>query len=1030
MLSSPSTVSAISQEQCSQLGGTVQPGTGKVCSFTKAQLSKADCTANGGTVQEKSNPSGAKEYNGCQIALSGSTAGSSIQTSAECNAAGGIWQADGNFEGPGEMGTCILTGGGTVDPSIKTKAACDAAEGVWKADGNHEGPGEIGTCTILQTSVDGIEGEEEGEDLSCQIEGVGWILCPIFNAIGSITDASYVIVERFLVTPSSMFSRGSGGDSYEALNAAWSIVRTVANVAFVIAFLIIIYSQLTGRGLGNYGIKKMLPRLIISAILVNASFIISAIAVDVSNIVGSGISGLFSDMSSGINGASVGDTSWHGGQSEMGNMWGNLVTLVVSGGAAALIVGGAAASGGLWLGLATLAPILVAALFAVLTVVIVLVLRQALIVLLVVVAPLAFVAFLLPNTENLFRKWMKLFMVLLAMFPAVALVFSVSKLAGAIVMASSEDFLVQIAGAGMTIIPLFITPVIMKTAGGTLNRLTGVLNVGAGKGLTTHAKQMRKRAFENVSDQRMGNYNRRGFKGFLARAGSTPRTINNRLSARRERSKFKAGTVESEQKLASNEKYRQNLLEMQNNESQRDPTRAEQRLMSQIRGQAQSDEQVEVKNAKAEFQNQNADELKQSLESAINSGDNVKVMASLELLTTKGDYGMKLIDQTLQANESAINQQFAAGNKGIRNDIAGTLQGTGAVSKSETLKAWAGSVKSDGTAEMIIEKDAEGNPTKTGEMTFDLAQQTAMSKAGGLAAAKFANQSAHEQSKMIKSGNISPEQAADVLSSTNAGSLNADVVKDLKRIRDGAANPAAKSTQTQSQSQPQTSQASSTKDGTLIINHDKPSVSTPSTSTANQSVSAKQAAPAAAQSPQPVFNPNQNQQPVSQPSGWTQTDSGLSVPRSTTQPAPVQQAAPVTTQQPVQQVAPPTAQSSNVNTQPTPVQATQQAAPAPVVQQVVQQPSPTQNNQPQKVQVELDTSGLDKSLKNAVNEIGNKPVVIDKGNFTVTDKRSGSQSSSFGSSSPSSLSSSKPTDIDGRRTPPTASEDYHDRMSK
>ena len=829
----------------------------------------------------------------------------------------------------------------TIDPSIQTKDECDSVNGIWTADGNFEGPGEMGTCQVtVGASVDGSE--EEGEELSCQIESIGWMVCPIFNAIGSLTDASYEVVERLLLTPTSMFNTGT--DSNNALNTAWSIVRNVANVAFVIAFLLIIYSQLTGRGIGNYGIKKMLPRLIISAILVNASFIVSAIAVDISNIVGSSVSGLFSNLSSSID-ASVGDLPW----SSEGNIWGALVTLVISGGATALIVGGAAASGTIWLGIATLAPILVAAFFAILTVVIVLVLRQALIVLLIVVAPLAFVAFLLPNTEGLFRKWMKLFIVLLAMFPSIALIFSVSKLAGAIVMASSTDMLVQIAGAGMTIIPLFITPVVMKTAGGTLNRLTGTLNVGAGKGLTARAKKMRSNAFSRVSDQRMGNYQRRGLKGFLARAGSAPRTLSDRIEAGRERDKFRAGTVDSELKLASNEKYRQKMLELEadgknpDTTSGRELTQAESRLMSQIRGQAQSDEQVEVKNAKAELQNQNPDELKQSLESAINTGDNIKVMASLELLTTKGDYGMKVIDQTLLANESAINQQFTAGNKGIRNDIAGTLQGTGAVSKSETLKAWAGSVRSDGTARQV-EADKDGNIINDTEMSFERAQQTAMGKVGGLSAAKFANQSAHEQSKMIKSGNVSPELAANVLSSTRAGDLNGDVVKELTRIRGnsvvnpgGAAtiNPADKLTQTQ----PQPSQASSSKDGTLVINHDKPPVAA-----TNQSVSAKQAAPAATQTPQPAFNPNQNQQPAGQPSGWTQTDSGLSIPRS---------AAP-------QAVQPASA--------PTPT-ATQAAPAQPVIVQQAAPAQPAQPAQPQKISVEVDTSGLKKDFKDAVSDL-------------------------------------------------------------
>ena len=54
-----------------------------------------------------------------------------------------------------------------------------------------------------------------------------------------------------------------------------------------------IYSHITSFGISNYGIKKILPRLIIVAILVNISFYICAIAIDLSNIAGQAIQDMF-----------------------------------------------------------------------------------------------------------------------------------------------------------------------------------------------------------------------------------------------------------------------------------------------------------------------------------------------------------------------------------------------------------------------------------------------------------------------------------------------------------------------------------------------------------------------------------------------------------------------------------------------------------------------------------------------------------------------------------------------------------------
>ncbi|MDB5177654.1 MAG: hypothetical protein JWO61_37, partial [Candidatus Saccharibacteria bacterium] len=126
---------------------------------------------------------------------------------------------------------------------------------------------------------------------------------------------------------------------------------------------------------------------------------------------------------------------------------------------------------------------LVVAAFAIITVVLVLTLRQALIIILIVISPLAFVAYLLPNTEQWFKKWLNLFQTLLFMFPIIAVIFGGSAIAGTIITNSADNvsneaskIILQIMGAGVTIIPLAITPIIMKTAGGVLNRFGGFIN--------------------------------------------------------------------------------------------------------------------------------------------------------------------------------------------------------------------------------------------------------------------------------------------------------------------------------------------------------------------------------------------------------------------------------------------------------------------------------------------------------------------------------------------------------------------------
>jgi len=295
---------------------------------------------------------------------------------------------------------------------------------------------------------------------TCTIDGIGWIICPVMNFMAKIVDGSYTVVGGLLKTPNlNMNPNDAANGTYQA----WSIMRNIANVAFVIAFLIIIFSQLTSVGITNYGVKKMLPRIVIAAILVNLSYFICAIGVDLSNIVGSSMKQVFDGIGGQLSTPGIKD-----GASQTGVGWAGTVGF--------LLAGGLASAAALYAGLSVLLPALIAALVAIVTVFLVLTLRQALIIILIVISPLAFVAFLLPNTEALFNKWRSLLTTLLLMFPIIALIFGGSALASKVIMASDPAFAVQVMGALVAIIPLFITPIVMKSAGGLLNRFGGMVN--------------------------------------------------------------------------------------------------------------------------------------------------------------------------------------------------------------------------------------------------------------------------------------------------------------------------------------------------------------------------------------------------------------------------------------------------------------------------------------------------------------------------------------------------------------------------
>lgn len=317
------------------------------------------------------------------------------------------------------------------------------------------------------------DGESGTFNSSCEVKGIGWIICPVVTEISKVVDAAYGLVSAML-TVAPLLTNGGSANIY----TAWTIMRNFANVVFVIGFMFIIFSQLTSIGLNNYGIKKMLPRLIVAAILVNVSYWICALAVDISNILGASLNGIFDGLKQQIGDTTTGsglptnpNTTQIGDDPDVAG-WAGLSVAVLAGTATAL-----------YIGLSALLPALLAAAVAILTVLAVLAVRQALIVLLIVVSPLAFVAYLLPNTESLFKKWLGLFKTLLLMYPIIAMLFGAAALASAIVLATPDDgnntaYLVamQIMGALIAIIPLALTPIIMKTAGSVLNRVGAFVN--------------------------------------------------------------------------------------------------------------------------------------------------------------------------------------------------------------------------------------------------------------------------------------------------------------------------------------------------------------------------------------------------------------------------------------------------------------------------------------------------------------------------------------------------------------------------
>ena len=306
----------------------------------------------------------------------------------------------------------------------------------------------------------------EGEPQSCydQIGSLGWLVCPGTGLLSRIIDDAYSLLSYVIkVNPIPT-------DHDSPFYIVWEYFKNITNLVFVVFLLVIIFSQLTGVGINNYGIKKTLPRIIIAAILVNLSYYICIIAVDISNILGNSLQGFFENVQN----VAIQNGTISGAAAEASVA---AITYAILGiGAATVTIGAVAFAGGIgglfWM----LAPTLLAGVIAILTALAIMAARQALIYLLVMVSPLALVAYMLPNTESWFNKWYKLFARMLIFYPMFSVLFGASQLAGLAIIATATNAFTVILGIGVKIVPLFMAIPMMRMSGTVLDKLNGISN--------------------------------------------------------------------------------------------------------------------------------------------------------------------------------------------------------------------------------------------------------------------------------------------------------------------------------------------------------------------------------------------------------------------------------------------------------------------------------------------------------------------------------------------------------------------------
>lgn len=264
-------------------------------------------------------------------------------------------------------------------------------------------------------NTEGLSSGYGSNTSTCAIETVGWVICPVMRSIAKLADYGFAFINQNFLRIEYQIQANDGG-----VYKAWDLIKNVANALFVVAFMIIIYSQITGRGGGGYNIKRMLPKLIISVIIVNISYYACAAVIDLSNIVGDSVLAIMKGVADQVGQAAMSLDSAENGfeDSRLSDITSAVLTK----------------SGTVWILLAPVAAVTISIAIICGAGLVLLIMRKVVVAMLVLASPLIFVAYILPNLERVFQQWVRLFLQLLILYPIIAFLLGTGQIISATIV--------------------------------------------------------------------------------------------------------------------------------------------------------------------------------------------------------------------------------------------------------------------------------------------------------------------------------------------------------------------------------------------------------------------------------------------------------------------------------------------------------------------------------------------------------------------------------------------------------------------
>lgn len=666
---------------------------------------------------------------------------------------------------------------------------------------------------ITEEAGDETSTGEQASPCSTAAASLGWIICPVIQGVGTAVDGIYDYIEESYLQTDVRFmdttEKDASGKEIKDPNTqkpvktgtytAWETFRTISNIVFVIALTVIILSQITGFGVSNYGVKKMLPSLIIIAILVNISFFLCQLAVDISNIVGYGINQTFSELGTttdefgdGSLGAIVGNPS----STTSDNKFAGVLPTLLSGGVTIGVGAALIASAGTWIW-----PFLLVLLGAAISVIfffILLGIRQAGIIILVTLAPVAIVCYALPNTKNIFSRWWKMLFGLLLVYPICGALMGGGQFASRLLLANiagdtGASFFYVLIAMLIQVVPFFFVPSIVKSSFAAMGNL-GMKLSNFGRGLGRGATGAIRRS-EGYRDrvargrgwdaQRAINRSQKttGLRGLLNRPGNALRD------------KSHQGKIATMARESHNRKMNrlQGTALAQNLANRDRSDYYEQKHIDEVAGDYAS---TWDKDGTFASEQKTATELERALNDlrvdSTNTDARARFTAAMRSLNTS-DKGREYVDSTLNKAVFSEAQAGRTGNEGVKWASNAVRKAAGGEYKAKTPNAFAnmmdyaeGNARAYNTAQFstITRQDKDGN-------TETLYVRNRQAKARDIGAEQLAGTDDSYRRDILSGladGSITGEERNNIISQAREAinneniSVKGDVERDLQKI--------------------------------------------------------------------------------------------------------------------------------------------------------------------------------------------------------------------------------------------------------